>query len=453
MPNTGDIPFEPFWAQQNILNDRSRYRVVNKPRQAGITTANAGGEAVHKIIYGQHPEIMVLSKSEKETIGFMEKFYLAYHSTKDKDKNAPKLIKENAKYAKFDNGAVVRALTSGKTSGRSYSGTDVYFDEMAFAVYAQEIYTGTMPALARTGGRMTVFCTPNGKGNLFHTLCKNHKDMGFSYHEYPWYFVPEYNEYYAEFMECYLRGDRRQLSTIIAKAKKTVWYQQTLASMGEFGFAQEYECNFDASSDMVFSGVQLDKGFFKNWLTEKTDEYGEVWRDETDEGKNCADFFTFIDYGRKRDPTVIVTLGWSEFAKKWRLVEYKRITPMIFAWSPVLASIRATYAMYDPEMYHDGTGSGDVLTVEIGDISTPVIITNIHTSRLKDNAMLNMQRAFDNEAVELPRIPQLFKEFENYRWNDKKIVQDSVISVVMAIYKCYDASEAYVGLDRNFQFV
>ncbi len=451
LPNVGEIEFEPFYAQQRILNDRSRFRIVNKPRQAGITTANASGEAVWKTIYGIHPEILVLSKSEKETIGFMEKFYLAYHSIKDKDPNAPKIIKENTKYAKFDNGAVVRALTSGKTSGRSYSGTDVYFDEMAFAQYAQEIYTGTFPALSRTGGNFTVFCTPNGKGNLFHTLCKNHAEMGFSYHQYEWWFVPEYNEYYKEFIDCYLNGDRRGLSAIIAKARKTKWYNQTLNAMGEFGFAQEYECNFDANSDMVFSGVQLDKIFRKNWLTLQEDEYGEVWRDTTE--TKYVDYYTFIDYGRKRDPTVVMTLGWSDYHGKWRLVEYKRITPMEFSWGSVLESIMETYKRYDPDMYHDGTGAGDALSNELAGVSSSVNINNTPGSRFKDNAILNMQRACDNEAVELPRIPQIYKEFENYRWNDKKIVQDCVISIVMAIFKCYDSSEAYVGLDRSFQFV
>lgn len=451
LPNVGEIPFEPFYAQQNILNDRSRFRVVNKPRQAGITTANASAEAVWKIINGNHPEIMVLSKSEKETVGFMEKFYLAFHSIKDKDPNAPKIVKENTKYAKFDNGAVVRALTSGKTSGRSYSGTDVYFDEMAFAQYAQEIFTGTFPALSRTGGNFTVFCTPNGKGNLFHTLCKNHKEMGFSYHQYEWWFVPEYNEYYEEFIECYLNGDRRGLATIIAKARKTKWYQQTLAAMGEFGFAQEYECNFDANSDMVFSQRQLDAVFVKNYLEELPEEYGEVWRDTS--GTEYAEYYSFIDYGRKRDPTVVLTFGYSDYMAKWRLVEYKRITPMEFAWQPVLISIRETYNRYKPEMYHDGTGNGDALTSEIGDISTPIVIGNSAFSRLKDNAILNTQRAMDNEAFELPRITQIVREFENYRWNDKKLVQDVVISVVMLLSKCYDAGEAYVGFDRTFQFV
>lgn len=451
LPNVGDIEFQPYFAQQAIMNDRSRFRVVNKPRQAGITTANASGEAVFKVINGKHPEILVLSKSEKETMSFMDKFYLAFNSVKDKDPYAPKLLKENAKYAKFDNGAIVRALTSGKTSGRSYSGTDVYFDEMAFAQYAQEIFTGTFPALSRTGGNFTVFCTPNGKGNLFHTLCKNADEMGFSYHQYEWWFVPEYNEYYEEFMDCYLHKDRRGLSAIIAKARKTKWYLQSLNALGEFGFQQEYECNFDASADMVFSGTQLDKLFSKNWLTEKEDEYGDVWRDETD--TKYTDYYTFIDYGRKRDPTVVMTLGWSDYHAKWRLVEYKRITPMEFAWQPVLDSIKQTNEHYKCEMYHDGTGSGDALTNELVGISTPINIVNIHTSRLKDNAIMNMQRACDNEAVELPKITQIYKEFENYRWADKKIVQDCVISVVMAVFKCYDSSEAYVGLDRSFSFV
>ena len=59
----------------------------------------------------------------------------------------------------------------------------------------------------------------------------------------------------------------------------------------------------------------------------------------------------------------------------------------------------------------------------------------------------------DNKAMVLPRLPQLHKEFEQYRYADKKLVQDSVMAVIFGLYKAYDPGDSFVGVDNNFSFV
>jgi hypothetical protein len=140
LPNTGDIVFEPYYAQQVLLQDRSRLRVMNKMRQGGFTTAFSACEAVHAMLYTQAPEIIVLSKSQDEAINFLDKFYLAYESVKDKEPNYSPLTVTNTKNAQNERGGKIRVLTSSKQSGRSFSGTDIYFDEMAHTQYAKQIY-------------------------------------------------------------------------------------------------------------------------------------------------------------------------------------------------------------------------------------------------------------------------------------------------------------------------
>lgn len=451
VPGRGELPFRPYYAQQAIIADQTGNRALNKMRQGGFTTVFSAAEAPFKMLHTSNPSLACISKSENDAKGFIEKFALAYESVKDKDPDWKPLI-PLTKVARNGNG-VMKVLAAGKGSGRSISSTDVYFDEMPHATYSDDIYTSSYPTITRTGGRFTLFSTPNGRGNKFHQICSNPRDNGYSYHQYEWWFVPDYNPAYDRFIKAFFVKDAREQKAAIAEAKTGRWYKQTFSAMGEMAFAQEYECSFDASADQVFSVRQLNNMFYRNWLTEMDDEYGDTWRDlsVTEEMIKSHDFVTFMDFGRKRDATVIVTFGL--IADKWKLVEYRRITPMGFIWEQVIGAFRQSVARFGSDAYHDGSGSGDAVTIECSDFSTAVMITDNGLSKIKSNAIANMQRASDNKAVALPRIPQIVKEFEQYRYNDKKLVQDVVMAVVCAIYKAYDPSDTFVGVDTNFSFV
>lgn len=448
LPNEGIDPIRTYWAQQSLLQDRSKRRILNKMRQGGFTTICAVAEAPFDMIYTPQSQIVVLSKSEKEAKNFIDKFYLAYDSVKDKEPNWVGYKIRNSMNVELKNGSRMEVLTSSKGSGRSFTATKLYFDEMAHTQYANEIYKASYPTITRSGGDITLFSTPNGRGDKFHEICVDAKDKGYSYHQYEWWFVPEYNPVYKEFMEAYYAFDRDKQAKLIREARKGKWYRETYASLGELDFAQEYECNFDASSLQVFNSRQLNQMFVPNYMEEQLDEYGEVWRDT----KNKSDeYYTFIDYGRKRDATVVVTFGYIDDV--WRMVEYKRITPMIFEYEYVINSIRDTHKRYVPEMWHDSTGAGDALSMSIDDISHPMVITNTGNSKLKTNVIENVKRCVDNKSMVMPRIRQLQKEFTEYRYDDKKLVQDCVMAVACCLYKAYDPSEAYVGVDTKFNFV
>lgn len=448
LPGVGEIPFHPYYAQQAFLNDQSTNRALNKMRQGGFSTVLSAAESVWKMLYRNNPSIACLSKNEADAVGFLDKFKLAYESIKDKDPNYRKLDAKT-KVARNGNG-VIKVLSAGKGSGRSISATDVYFDEMPHAQYSDEIYTSSYPTISKTKGRFTLFSTPKGKGNKFSEICTNPSEFGYSYHEYPWYFVPDYNPAYPEFIAAYLAGDQKGVKDAIAKAKLGKWYRATFAALGEMAFAQEYECNFDASADMVFSSRQLANVFRKNYLTEMDDEYGDVWRD-LEHPRTCeGDHTTFMDFGRKRDPTVIVTL--CDRSDVLRLIEFTRITPMSFLWDFVTRSFRETQERYQSDCYHDGTGNGDAVTIECSDFSTAIMINDNGLSKIKSNAIANTQRACDNKAVVLPNLPVIHREFEQYRYNDKKLVQDCVMAIVFCLYKAYDPSDSYTGVDTSYSY-
>lgn len=447
LPNSGDIEFEPYYAQQVLLSDNSRWRIENKMRQGGFTTAFSCVEAVHGMLYTPAPEIIVLSKSQDEAVNFLDKFYLAYESVKDKEPNYSPLTVTNTKNAANERGGKIRVLTSSKQSGRSFSGTDIYFDEMAHTQYAKSIYEASYPTISRTGGRITAFSSPSGKSGKFYEICSNYKDMGYSFHQFEWWFVPFYNPYYKEFLAAHLAGDKKQEKYWIEKARTGDWYRQTFNAIGELAFLREYECSFDSSDDEVFSTRQLANVFVKNYLKQEFDEYGEVWRCDSDPKH---DYVTYTDYGRKRDPLVSVTFDITEYPAK--LVEYKRIRPSIFDFSAVKDSLMKTILHYNSDAYHDGTGNGDVLTAFLEGYSQPVVMSENGISRQKTNMVEKLKLACDTKAIMIPNIAQIYKEFLAYTYNDKKIVQDCVMAIGGAVDKFFEPANDTPTVDSNFSY-
>lgn len=448
LPNTGDIEFEPYYAQQVILSDNSRWRVENKMRQGGFTTAFSAAEAVHEMLYTPAPEIIVLSKSQDEAINFLDKFYLAYQSVKDKEPNYSPLTVTNTKNAANARGGKIRVLTSSKQSGRSFSGTSIYFDEMAHTQYAKQIYEASYPTISRTGGRITAFSTPDAKSGKFYEICENWQEMGYSFHQFEWWFVPFYNPYYKEFLQAFLAGDVKQQKYWIEKARTGTWYQQTFNAIGELAFMREYECSFDAGEDSVFNTKQLSNAFVKNYLQREFEEYGEVWRCSSDINHN---YVTYTDYGRKRDPLVSVTFDIDEYPAK--LVEYKRIRPSIFDFTEVKASLLATIKHYDSDAYHDGTGNGDVLTAFLEGYSSPVVMGDSGVSKQKTNMVEKLKLACDTKAIMIPKIAQIEKEFKSYRYNDKKLVQDCVMAIGGAVDKFFEPADELPTVDSQFSYM
>lgn len=449
LPNTGDIEFEPYYAQQVVLKDQSRWRVINKMRQGGFSTTFSVVEIVHSMLYKQNPEIIVLSKSEDEAKGFLEKFYLAYDSIEEKEPNFSKLITRNAKNAENMRGGKIRVLTSSKGSGRSFSCTDLYFDEMAHTQYAKEIYESSYPTISRTGGRITVFSSPLDKQGKFFDLCEGSPDNGFNFYQFEWWHVPFYNPYYKEWLKAYLAQDRKQERIWIEKAKDGDWYKQTLSAIGDLGFLREFECSFDAGEDAVFNTRQINNVFRKNWLEREWEEYGEVWRDPACDFTH--DFVTYTDYGRKRDPLVSVTFDISVYPAK--LVEYKRITPSIFSFGEMKESLIRTIEMFESDAYHDGAGNGDVLTAYLDGWSSPVVMGDSGISKKKTNMVEKLKIACDTKAIMIPRIRQIEKEFKGYKYNDRGIVQDCVMAIGGAVDQFYEPESEVPTVDDVFSYV
>lgn len=448
LPSKGFLPFEPHYAQQAVLRDRSQFRALNKSRQLGFTTTFAI-ESLHDFIYTPAAEIIVLSKSEKEAKKFLDKFYDAYHSVRHADPHVPRLEEDNKFNAVGSNGATIDVLTSSRGAGRSFSATRSYFDEMAHTQYADEIYDASLPTLSITGGAATLFSSPRGRIGRFYETITGSSEDGYSKHQYEWWFSPQFNPYYGEFLEAYLRGDKKAAKQWIELARSGDWYQMMRPKYSEMAWKQEYECNFDVSLRTVFTRKQLQTMFRRNYLGAVEDDplAPQMFSSDPKPGHH---YVTGVDLGRKRDATVIVTFDVSE--SPCPLVEYKRLPPSSSDWGLIELAVRATHDKFKSEMIHDASGAGDPISELLVDISEPFVITHGQASRAKYHIVENLRRAADEQAIVLPRIEQLYKEFEGYEWDDKAIIQDSVMAVALAVMSFYEPDTVFTGADPDVNY-
>lgn len=444
-PGKGYIPFVPYPFQQDFIRCRDRYRAINKPRQCGISTA-AAAEVAWEFCNVPGAQIVIISKDKDAAVNFHKYVYSVLYSVRDKDPNFPKLIKENERVTTNENGAQITSLAAGAESGRSFSATHLIMDEAAFQQYADDIWQAASPALSRTGGRATVISTPKGRANLFAQIFEKSDHMGFTCFNYGWWDVPDYNPYYAEMVAAESATERKKW---IEKAKTGDWYKiNRAAASSDLKWRQEFEGAFDANMGSVFSTRSLEKAFVRNYLTRQDDPRGifDTWY--TKPKAEGHYYYTATDLGRKNDPTVQITYDVTSWPAE--MVEFIRIEPGRGDWEMINSSVRERLEYWEPEeALHDGTGVGDSATEALYGLSEPFFFTKT----AKQNIIERMQHAFDHGRVRIPKIEVLYREHQRYIWDDKDIVQDTVMANAMAISLFHEIDAGFVGFDPTINFI
>jgi hypothetical protein len=442
LPGKGQIPLEPWAFQQEFLMCRDRFRAINKPRQCGISTI-AAAEAAWEFDNVPGAQIVIISKDKDAAINFHKYIYNILHSVRRNNPNLPKLIKTNERETTNANGARIVSLASSKETGRSFSATHIFFDELAFIEYAEDIWQAANATLSQTKGRVTGISTPKGRANLFYRIFEQQDHMGFTIFNYAWWDVPTYNPYYTQYKQAQTADERKKW---IELAKTGPWYKAERPKYTDLAWRQEFEGAFDADLGTVFSTRQIEKAFWRNYLTDYTDSeqnsqgiLTEWWSMPKQENHLYA---TGIDLGRKNDPTVMITYDYTN--RPAQVVDYKYIEPGRADWDMITAMIKRHLAYWEPDCYHDGTGVGDPQTEQLYGLSEPFMFTK----SAKQNIVERVQHAMDNSAIRLPKIPRLYREHQRYIWDDKDIQQDTVMANAMATSIFYDMEESFVGISE-----
>lgn len=444
LPGKGYIPYEPWPFQQDFLNCRDQLRAINKPRQCGISTTEAVDVAWE---FDNLPgaQIVIISKDQDAATNFHRYVRNILFSVRANNPDAPKILKDNERETSNELGNRIVSLAASKESGRSFSATHLVLDELAFIQYAEDIWQAANATLAQTGGRVTVISTPKGRGNLFHRIFDQKDHMGFTIFEYGWWDVPTYNPFYLEMTKAANKNDRKKWIEK-AKAFPGSWYSKQRPKYTDIAWRQEFEGAFDANMGSVFSTRQLEKAFMRNYLVRTEDSRGLLNEWFTSQKVPGHLYATGIDLGRKNDPAVFITYDYTNLPAM--LVDYKYVEAGRADWELIQQVALEHLQHWEGDARHDGTGVGDAITEAISGYSEAVMFTK----NSKQNMIERVQHAMDFRQVRLPKIDTLFREHQRYTWDDKDIVQDTVMANALATSIFHTMDDGFVGID-NFNFV
>jgi hypothetical protein len=231
-PQRGRVLFNLFPFQDKVLKlwKDNPYSIVLKSRQLGISTL-AAGYSLWLMTFHKDKNVLCIATKQETARNMVTKVKFMYD-------NLPSWLKvaadENNKLSlRLSNGSIIKATSAASDAGRSEAVSLLLIDEAAFIENIGEIWASAQQTLA-TGGGAIVLSTPYGTGNWFHQtwVRAENADNDFLPIKLPWYVHPERDESWRKRQD-ELLGDPR------------------LA-------AQECDCDFNTSGDVVFYNEWID---------------------------------------------------------------------------------------------------------------------------------------------------------------------------------------------------
>jgi hypothetical protein len=231
-PQRGRIIFNLYPFQEKVLHlwRDNPYDIILKSRQLGISTLVAG-YSLWLMLFQKDKNVLCIATKQETAKNMVTKVKFMFE-------NLPSWLKipaeENNKLTlRLSNGSQVKAVSAAGDAGRSEAVSLLIIDEAAFIDGIAEIWASAQQTLA-TGGGAIVLSTPYGTGNWFHqTWVKAEANENqFLPIKLPWYVHPERDEAWRKRQD-ELLGDPRMA-------------------------AQECDCDFNTSGDVVFYPEYLD---------------------------------------------------------------------------------------------------------------------------------------------------------------------------------------------------
>ena len=225
-PIKGRILFHLYPFQEEVLTEfrNSRFAIINKSRQLGISTLVAGF-SLWLMLFNKDKTVLCIATKQETAKGMVEKVQFMYNNLPSWLKGNQKPVSDNKLSLKLANNSQIVATSAASDAGRSYAVSLLLVDEAAFIEGIDRIYTSIKPTIA-TGGGIIALSSPNGVGNWFHKMYTE-AEIGkndFKAIKLPWNLHPDRN------------GD---------------WEQRERTNMSPREFAQEYDCDFLGSGNSV----------------------------------------------------------------------------------------------------------------------------------------------------------------------------------------------------------
>ncbi len=226
-PIRGRIPFHLFRFQEQTLEylQEDKNSIILKSRQLGISTLVAG-YILWLMLFHSDKNILCIATKQETAKNMVTKVTFMYDNLPSWLKESEKPKEKNKLSLKLNNGSQIKATSAASDAGRSEACSLLVFDEAAFIEGVNEIWTAAQSTLS-TGGKCIALSTPNGTGNWFHKTWVKAEEGENKWIpiKLPWQVHPERDQ---------------------------KWRDRQDVELGTRDAAQECDCDFATSGDVVF---------------------------------------------------------------------------------------------------------------------------------------------------------------------------------------------------------
>lgn len=212
--------------QARLLRSTASRVLLNCSRQAGKSTMSAT-LAVHTAIYQPRSLVLLLSPSLRQSQELFKKALACYQAVA----GAMPSVTESALRLELENGSRIVSLPGNEETVRGFSGVKLLIVDEAARV-TNDLYLAVRPMLAVSGGRLLALSTPFGTRGWWYEAW--HSQEAWERYEVPARLCPRIPPQF-------LAEERR--------------------AMGEWWFAQEYECRFLDGETQPFRREDVARAF------------------------------------------------------------------------------------------------------------------------------------------------------------------------------------------------
>jgi hypothetical protein len=222
-----ELGFEPLDWQRRLLRSTSDKLLINCHRQAGKSTATSI-LAIHTALIEPGALTLIVSASQRQSGELFRKVVTHY-----KNLGSPAGVREdNATTLTLGNGSRIVSLPDSVDTIVGFSGPRLVIIDEAARV-SDETFVGVRPMLTDSRGRMVAMSTPRGQRGWWHNA---------------WYA----NEQNWERIEFRAEDNPRV---------DPAWLAEEQLILGPLWFSQEYQCQFIASDNQVFTTESINAAF------------------------------------------------------------------------------------------------------------------------------------------------------------------------------------------------
>jgi hypothetical protein len=211
------VGLEPDPWQADALRSTASSLLLNCCRQSGKSSVSAI-LALHEALYRPPALVLLLSPSLRQSQELIRKVKDAHAAL---GRRAP--AEESALRLEWPNGSRIVCLPAKESTIRGFSSVSMLIEDEAARV-DDRLYIAIRPMLAVSGGRIILLSTPFGKRGHFH----------------------------HEWAEGGTVWHRVKITAQQCPRIPREWLERERAAIGDWWYAQEYECEFVEPLDQVF---------------------------------------------------------------------------------------------------------------------------------------------------------------------------------------------------------